>query len=110
MEIIEDKIEHNQIVSGEGFEEDSLRTNARSNFVTKVYSILAIQMLVTSLMVALTVFNASFAAFQAQNMWLFWLAIVVSFVSLLVLICTRKASTTSPWNAILLGLFTLSEA
>lgn len=67
-------------------------------------------MLITSFFVALSVFNIAFASFQTDNQWLFWLALVAAMLSLLVLVCVRKASTTSPLNVILISSFTLSEA
>ena len=43
-------------------------------------------------------------------MAVFWVAFAVSLISLIVLICVGGMSTKSPWNVLLLSLFTLAES
>lgn len=90
--------------------EHELLQGARANFVKKVYSTLAIQLLVTTGFVCLSTFNAEFREYQRNNMILFWLSSLASLVSILVIVCVRGVATTSPINVILLSVFTLSES
>ena len=66
-------------------DESSFSTNTRNKFVTKVYSIVSIQLLITTAFVSLAVFNKSFAMFQLQNTWFLILSVVICFLSLIAL-------------------------
>jgi len=90
--------------------DSELMQNARSNFIKKVYSILGIQLSVTTGFVCLSTFNTEFREYQQNNMAFFWISFVVSVVSLLTLGCVRGITTKSPINLILLCVFTLSES
>lgn len=57
MEIMDEKIDQEQVTSGEEIEPLSLNENARNNFIRKVYSILAIQMLITCFFVTLSMLS-----------------------------------------------------
>jgi FtsH-binding integral membrane protein len=82
----------------------------RLRFIRKVYLILACQLLLTAAFVALSTFNMAYVSFIRQNMWLFWVCLVVNIVLLYVLVYVRAASRRVPLNFGLLGLFTLTEA
>lgn len=68
------------------------------------------QMMVTTAFVLLSINSSGFSGFQQSNEWLFWVSLVMSMVSLIVLFCARKAATTFPYNIMLLAVFTLSES
>ncbi len=110
MDMMDDNVDHNPVVSGEDVKDDSLRAGARNNFVRKVYSILVMQLLVTCGFVSLSMFNESFLKYQNENLWVFWVSFVTSIASLLVLVCVRGVATNSPLNVILLSAFTLAES
>jgi hypothetical protein len=90
--------------------EHELLQDARANFVKKVYSILAMQLLVTTGFVTLSTFNQEFREYQQANMALFWVCILISLISLLTLACVRGITTKSPINILLITVFTLSES
>lgn len=82
----------------------------RLNFIRKVYTILAAQLIITAGLVAVSCFSADYRNFSKENMWLFILCMVVNLVLLYVLVYVRTASRKVPLNFILLSLFTLTEA
>jgi len=84
--------------------------NIRLGFIRKVYLILSTQLALTALLIAISVDNDGYRVFVRNNLWLFVICIVVALASLFTLICFRSVSRAVPWNYILLGLFTLSEA
>jgi len=69
------------------YEEPSLSQSARQNFVKKVYAIISMQLSVTIAFVWLNFYFKSFARFQRDNTWTFWLAFIGSLISL-VSLCT----------------------
>jgi FtsH-binding integral membrane protein len=92
----------------------SLTQNARNNFVVKVYSIVSIQLLITTTFVALNIISEAFATIQANYMSLFWLSIVMIFVSMIVLcnfainlVLSESQSKVFPNNLVWLTLFTV---
>lgn len=110
MDIMDEKVDHEQVTSGEEIEPLSLNEHARNNFIKKVYSILAIQMLITCFFVTLSMLSYHFSVFQIQNMWLFWTCLAFSIIFLVVLTCVKRASTKFPLNLALLLGFTLCES
>jgi protein lifeguard len=107
---IEDRIDDHPITSGEDLKDDTLLSQARNNFIKKVYCILGIQLMVTTSFVIFNMANEAFAQFQLENQAVFWVALVVSIISLIVLICVPGMATKSPWNVLLLSVFTLAES
>ena len=69
------------------YQDSSLTSRARSNFVTKVFSIVGIQLLATTLMVALNMYSAEFAKFQIHSSLFYWASIIGAIGSCLIL-CT----------------------
>jgi FtsH-binding integral membrane protein len=78
----------------------------KRGFVRKVYSILALQLLVTTAMSSAVVSNENLQLF-VLNTNVFVASIVVTFVSVCAITCY---SSMYPWNIILLGVFTLAES
>jgi len=84
--------------------------NVRIGFVRKVYGILAIQLLITTLICVISMTSPAFATFQAESPGIFIAAIVLSFVVLIAIFCFKNVAKTVPTNYICLIIFTLCEA
>jgi FtsH-binding integral membrane protein len=91
-------------------ESESLVKSSRSGFISKVYALLSIQLLITVLFVTATVCSPSYAAFQAQNIWLFYLTLVGSLCFIIPLAYCKGLSQRAPANEIMLFGFTLCES
>lgn len=68
-----------------GYANSSLTSKARSNFVSKVFSIVGIQLLATTLMVGLNMSYPKFAKFQHESTLFFWVSVIGAIGSCLVL-------------------------
>jgi len=82
----------------------------RKAFIGKVYTILGMQLFVTTCISALMMIygGADLARWsRTEGMWAYWLSLIGTFVTLGLTICFR---TKSPHNLLLLGLFTLFES
>lgn len=62
-----------------------LNSRARASFVQKVYTILSIQLAVTTLFVLLNIYSATFAYIQYRYTFLNWVMIAVSIITLIAL-------------------------
>lgn len=99
----------------------------RMGFIKKVYSILAIQLTLTAVMVGVVVNSTvthcwpsrtncqyllapSLAAWMWDNIWLEIMALFVAIFIEIALICCRHVGRKSPINFILLMIFTACEA
>jgi FtsH-binding integral membrane protein len=78
----------------------------RLQFIRKVYSILFVQLLATSL-VSLALAQPAAVNFTSQHGWIIWIPMLGSFISLGLVYWKRHQH---PANLILLGLFTIFEA
>lgn len=78
----------------------------RQRFVRKVYSVLFLQLLGTSV-VAASLNYTSGAAYIQTHQWAFWTPLVASIVSMIALFVYRQSY---PLNIVLLSLFSLFEA
>ncbi|WRT69986.1 uncharacterized protein IL334_006979 [Kwoniella shivajii] len=81
-------------------------SNIRMAFIRKVYSILFVQLLLTSV-VSLGMSYPTVSDFTKQNSWIIWIPLIGSMVSLFMVYWKRHHH---PANLILLGIFTLFEA
>jgi len=88
-----------------GFDENS----ARIGFIKKVYSILAVQLILTAGMAAIAMYSKEYQYFQRTNTWLLILAIIAMIVTEYMIICYRDIARTVPTNYITLGIFTAAE-
>jgi FtsH-binding integral membrane protein len=88
----------------------SFEAAIRLGFIRKVYGILSMQMLLTTLMCVLSIASPKYAAFQLTNPWLLYLCLGVTLVITILLCCFRDLARRVPTNYILLSLFTLCEA
>jgi len=82
-------------------------TRLRNQFLGKTFLALFLELLVTALIALLpSIINPEQNLnFVVNNIWIFWTAIAVFFVSLIMLFCFRQKK---PFNFILLGLFVIS--
>lgn len=81
----------------------------RNQFITKVYSLVSLQMLCTFLFVLLSVFSKGYQQFYMENFWLFFVCFVVS-IAVVYAIAYTQISRRVPHNYILLLVFILSES
>eukprot|EP00745_Piridium_sociabile_P001262 TRINITY_DN10771_c0_g1_i1.p1 TRINITY_DN10771_c0_g1~~TRINITY_DN10771_c0_g1_i1.p1 ORF type:complete len:240 (+),score=66.08 TRINITY_DN10771_c0_g1_i1:203-922(+) len=85
----------------------SAHVYVRLGFLRKVYGILSVQLLATTLVSALFMMSESVQEFVQHNNWMMMVALVGTFASLFALMWKRKET---PINYILLAVFTLMEA
>lgn len=96
----------------EGFDGERFAFDDRSvrmAFIRKVYSILTLQITATAAIVALFTFHEGVREFVQQRPSLYWVAVVTSFVVILMLACCGNLQRMFPCNVICLGIFTLAE-
>lgn len=99
------------------YSSQDLHQSSRSKFVTKVYSILTVQLFITTLFVMANIYFPSFAKFQDTSRFFYFLSFVGVIVPMLIL-CTlfsnpafsSSISMKSPHNIVLLAIFTISES
>lgn len=86
--------------------------NPRIGFVKKVYGILSTQLAFTVLLCwyAMQTAEAGFGAFIANCVPLLFLALIVNFITMIVVFCCRSVAQTVPSNYIVLSIFTFTEA
>ncbi|CDS42755.1 NMDA receptor glutamate binding chain [Echinococcus multilocularis] len=82
----------------------------RRRFVGKVYSILAVQLLVTAAIVAIFTLVPPIRYWVRRNTWFYYLAYVVFFATYIALACCGNVRRKFPGNFIALGVFTLALA
>ncbi|CAB3361634.1 Hypothetical predicted protein [Cloeon dipterum] len=82
----------------------------RRGFIRKVYSILMLQLLVTFGFISIFVFNENTKLWARQNVWITYVALGVTVVTMLVIACCGEVRRKAPMNFILLGVFTLAES
>lgn len=88
--------------------EKSISNSNRIGFIRKVYGILTVQMVLTTVMVAVTIWSKEIQNFMNKNTLVMVLNLVVYMVSLYALACYPKISRSVPINYILLFIFTFS--
>ncbi|KAK6181690.1 hypothetical protein SNE40_009497 [Patella caerulea] len=83
--------------------------NIRLGFIRKVYGILCVQLIVTMCIMSLFLFVEPIKIYSVHNPWIWYLAIVLTFVSLIALACCPNVRRQYPLNMILLSVFTICE-
>ena len=81
----------------------------RIGFVRKVYGILSLQLVLTTLM-SLMSMETNFGIFQQKNPGLLYAALIVNFITMIAVFCCGNLAKIVPTNYILLSIFTLTEA
>ncbi|XP_077391737.1 protein lifeguard 3-like [Festucalex cinctus] len=89
-----------------GSDWDNLRI--RHVFIRKVYLILALQLTVTTAIVAVFTFVEEVKTFVQRNQAIYWASYAVYFITHIVLACCKGPRRKHPWNLILLAIFTLA--
>lgn len=80
----------------------------RMGFIRKVYGILAAQLILTVAIMSLSLFK-DFNEFLRTNLALFYVALGISLVIILPLICFKSLARSSPMNYIMLFTWTMCE-
>ena len=81
----------------------------RLGFIRKVYGILSLQLLITFGLICFT-FIHKFKDFLHDNLYLFYIAVILEFIILIVLVCFKKIARKVPINYILLFTWTFLES
>jgi protein lifeguard len=81
----------------------------RLGFIRKVYGILSLQLAITVAFMSLA-FIPSFKSFLQNNPVYFWIALVLSLIIILPLVCFKKLARGVPQNYIFLFAWTLCES
>ncbi|XP_037043404.1 protein lifeguard 1-like [Bradysia coprophila] len=92
-------------IKGFDFSEETIRRG----FIRKVYSILSIQLLVTLVFILLVKYEKNTLSMVQNNLFLLFVAIIVTFAALIAMACVESVRRTAPTNMIVLGIFTLAE-
>src|SRR5207248_3031641 len=79
----------------------------RHKFIMKVYLILFLQLMFTFGITILFTIYQPIKVFAQNNLAMLILSIVLTFALLIILACCGNIARSTPWNYILLGLFTL---
>lgn len=94
------------IVKGFEFSDESIRRG----FIRKVYSILTVQLAVTLGFIFLFGYHDGAREWATNHIEMFWLALILMFVTIIAISCCEGVRRTSPHNFIALSLFTLAES
>lgn len=78
----------------------------RQAFISKVYSILTVQLIFTSVLIAAFVLNNDTKQYFAKQQGWMFLGFIIFFVAYLVLVCVESARRTAPCNFIMLSVLT----
>ncbi|CEM37986.1 unnamed protein product [Vitrella brassicaformis CCMP3155] len=87
---------------------DDVHTTIRHGFIRKVYGILSVQLLITTVMAACLCTDAA-KLFIAKNAAILWVAMAVQLVLTFVMMCFSGLMRQFPTNYILLGVWTAVE-
>ena len=82
----------------------------RKGFIVKVYSILLIQILTTSIFIFFAYYSPLFYNLFIESTLLYIFSILILIITFIILICYPDLLKKVPYNYIFLGAFTLSEA
>ena len=91
-------------------EHDRINVAIRLGFIRKVYGILSCQLLMSTIMCALSMYSKSFFQFQAENAGLLIFSILVTLVLPCLAMCFNDLFRKVPTNYIFLGTFTFFES
>lgn len=82
----------------------------RHGFIRKTYSIVSLQMLITTAITATVIFVDDVKHFFYANVWVLYVLMAATFVIMLVLACCESVARSYPINMILLAVFTVCES
>ncbi|GBM17431.1 Protein lifeguard 2 [Araneus ventricosus] len=95
---------------GGGFDDSFSEKSIRHAFIRKVYSILMVQLAITTGFICLFIYEPKVKDYSMQHPEMFWIALVMTFILLIVLACCEGVRRSFPANFICLFLFTFFEA
>lgn len=82
----------------------------RRGFIRKVYSILMVQLAISTGFIAWFMYDKRTRHFLSENGWVMIVAFITLFVCMIALACCGDLRRKAPHNFILLGLFTVCES
>ncbi|KAI5752585.1 hypothetical protein M8J77_018377 [Diaphorina citri] len=88
---------------------DFKESSVRQAFVRKVYSILMVQLAITTAIISLFLFNPDLKMFVVSNMGFFWFMNLLAFVLLMAMACFQDLRRSYPLNYVFLMLFTIVQ-
>lgn len=80
----------------------------RRVFIRKVFSVLSLQLAITTAFVAIFTFEPHVKLFVMQNSWTYWVGYLVFLVPYFVILCCGEFRRKHPWNLICLSVLTLA--
>ncbi|XP_046606867.1 protein lifeguard 1-like isoform X1 [Neodiprion virginianus] len=92
-------------IKGFDFSEQSIRRG----FIRKVYAILMVQLLITIGFIALFLFHPGTKHWFSRHTYVFYIALIATFVLLIAMSCCSNLRRQAPMNYIFLLLFTVAE-
>uniref|UniRef100_A0A1B6EFK0 Uncharacterized protein n=1 Tax=Clastoptera arizonana TaxID=38151 RepID=A0A1B6EFK0_9HEMI len=92
-----------------GTEMAFLNKSIQLAFVRKVYGLLMCQLIVTLFFVLPLTFYEPAKLFVTENAYLIIIAFVLTFVTMIAMVCCERVRRTSPTNFIFLSIFTVAE-
>jgi len=100
-----------EIISLENNSAAAMQASLRRNFIRKVLGILIVQLIITTVAIAVTFIDQeNTRQWMRDHQYGLWIALGISLVVILVLACSRNAFRKVPLNYILLFIYTLSTA
>ena len=81
----------------------------RKGFITKVYGIIFVQLLITTITVYISLVNEAIMKFMMQNNYIIFFSAISAIIVLLILVC-GKLTNVVPINYVLLLIFTIFES
>ena len=87
-----------------------MEVSVRLGFIWKVFAILCISLIFTTLFVCLPLYIGSIATWFQENMWLFITACILAFMVEIAIFCCSAPSRKVPINYICLFTFVLCES
>ncbi|XP_017078916.1 protein lifeguard 1 [Drosophila eugracilis] len=97
-------ITHDLIVKSILFDDQSIR----KAFVRKVFGILVIQLLFTLVVMGICTYNQSTREFMQDNFFIFYVAVIVHVIVMVMLVCVERIRRRHPANLICLAIFTVT--
>ncbi|KYQ54286.1 Glutamate [NMDA] receptor-associated protein 1 [Trachymyrmex zeteki] len=105
---------------GSGYGEDPMQDEVkgfefsdktiRNGFIRKVYSILMCQLIITLGMIAWLLYHKPTQLWVRSHLELFWIALALTLVLFICMVCCTNVRRKAPMNFIFLFLFTFAEA
>ena len=87
-----------------------INQSIRLGFIRKVYGILSIQLLITTILCLIAMISKSFQSFMINNISLAYLMIFLTIILPIIIVCCRDTMSKVPINYIILLLFTFAES